>query len=46
MGRSEPLGGIGVDLVVPADDHLGTQLLEEVDEVVGEGVVVVDEEDH
>ena len=43
---AEPLGLVGVDLVVPADDDLGAELPEQVREVVGEAVVVVDEEDH
>ena len=44
--RAQPLGLVGVDRVVPPDDHLGAELLEQVDEVVGERVVVVDEQDH
>ena len=35
-----------VDLVVAPDDDLRPELLEEVDEVVGEAVVVVDQQDH
>src|SRR5207247_7699169 len=34
------------DLVVPAHEHLRPELLEEVDEVVGERVVVIDQQDH
>src|SRR2546430_2690661 len=46
MRWSEAFGLVRVDLVVAADEDLGTELREEVDEVVGEAVVVVDEEDH
>ena len=46
MGGAEPIGLVGVDLVVPADDDLGAELAEHVREVVGEAVVVVDQEDH
>ena len=34
------------DLVVAMHDHLGPQLAEVMDEVEGEAVVVVDEDDH
>ena len=43
VGR-ERLGFLERDRVVPAHDDLGAELLEQVHEVVGEGVVVVDEE--
>ena len=46
MARREPLGLVRVDRVVAEHRHLGAELLEEVREVVGEAVVVVDEEDH
>src|SRR5512133_1008666 len=46
MRRSQPLGLIGIDRVVPVDDHLGAELAEQVREVVGERVVVVDQQDH
>src|SRR5439155_26941218 len=43
---SEPLGLAGVDRVVAPDDHLRSELAEEVREVVRERVVVVDQQDH
>ena len=46
MGGSEPLSLVGVELVVPAHDHLGSERAEQVREVVRERVVVVDQEDH
>src|ERR1043166_4611940 len=46
MGGSQPLGLFGVDRVVAPHGDLGSELAEEVREVVGEGVVVVDQEDH
>src|SRR4051794_26107555 len=42
----EPLGLVGVDGVVTADDDLRAELAEQVREVVGERVVVVDQQDH
>ncbi len=49
--RQDALGREGADpvdrdLVVAMDDELGTQFAEVLDEVVGEGVVVVDDEEH
>ena len=44
--RSEPLGLVGVELVVPAHHDLHTELAEQVGEVERETVVVVDEEHH
>src|SRR5213078_1259399 len=41
-----PLGFAGVDRVVPPDRHLRAELAEQVREVVGERVVVVDQQDH
>ena len=51
MGDDDALGGHGLHLVegglVVADDgHLGAELAEVLVEVVGEAVVVIDEEDH
>src|SRR2546423_1646029 len=46
MGRSEPLGLVGVERIVPLDDDLAAELAKEVCEVVRERVVVVDEQDH
>ena len=37
---------VGVDLVIAVDPHLFTQLAEVLHQVVGEGVVVVDHEQH
>ena len=37
---------VDADRVVAPDDDLGAELAEVLDEVVGEGVVVVDDEDH
>jgi hypothetical protein len=51
-GRDEDAVGMqgfdfgGGELVVAADDHLGAQLAHVLDEVVGEGVVVVEDEYH
>ena len=42
----EPLRLVRRDRVVPEHAHLGAELLEEVDEVVGEAVVVVDHQEH
>ncbi len=44
--RLEPLRPVGVDRVVPADHDVRAELAEQVREVVGEAVVVVDQEDH
>ncbi len=44
MGWLERRGFIGCDRVVAEHDDLGTKLAEEVGEVVGERVVVVDQE--
>src|SRR5438876_945538 len=38
--------GLDVDRVVPHDLELGAELAEVLDEVVGERVVIVDDEDH
>src|SRR5262245_10173707 len=46
MARLHPFGLVGVDCVVPAHLDLGAELPEQVRQVVGEGVVVVHEEDH
>ncbi len=43
VGGIEGLGLLDADRVVSEDPHLGSKLLEEVDEVVGERVVVVDD---
>src|SRR4029450_13579773 len=43
---AKPLGLVRVDLVVPAHDDLHALLGDHVREVVGEAVVVVDEQDH
>jgi hypothetical protein len=44
--RRELLGLVRCDRVVPEHAHLGTELLEEVDEVVRKAVVVVDHQQH
>ena len=44
--RPQALGLVGVDRVVSPHLHLGPELAEQVREVVGERVVVVDEQDH
>ena len=46
VARSTALGLRDVDLVVADDLDLGTELLEEMREVVGEAVVVVDHQQH
>ena len=46
VGGSEPLRLVGVELVVPEHHDLCSERAEQVREVVREGVVVVDQEDH
>src|SRR5215218_2615200 len=46
VGGLEPLGLVRFDRVVPADVDLGAELPEQVSEVVGERVVVVDQQNH
>src|SRR5439155_25549590 len=44
--RLEPLSLVGVDRVISPHDHLHAELAEEMREVVGERVEVVDQQDH
>src|SRR5215210_6506138 len=46
LRRPEPLRLVRVDRIVAVDHHLRAELAEEVREVVGERVVVVDQQDH
>ena len=51
-GRDEDAVGVhgldlrGRDLVVAADGHLSTEFAHVLDEVIGEGIVIVEHEDH
>ena len=46
MRRREPRRGLCVDRVVPPHDHFRAELPEQVHEVVGERVVIVDDQNH